>query len=137
MFLDDNSFGSFVYSQGSDLGGNQMYASMKIDFSIFSGSNNNTIIPSTAVLSQNYPNPFNPTTTINYSLNEASQVSIEVFNVKGQKVKTLVNDYQQAGTQSVDWNGLDDSNRSVASGVYFYKMKTDERSETRKMLLLK
>ena len=71
-------------------------------------------------------------------MNEGSDVTIEVFNVKGQKVTTLVNEYQEAGAQSVEWNGVDENNKSVSSGVYFYKMKAGGRyTSTRKMILLK
>ena len=137
MFLDDNSFGSSVQNAGTNLGGTQMYASMKINFGDFDGNDKNTIVPEENVLS-NYPNPFNPTTTIKFNVQANSKISIEVFNVKGQKVKQLVNERISAGEHSIVWNGSDDNNRSVASGIYFYKMKTDGRyTETRKMILLK
>ena len=139
FFLDDNSYGSFIQAHGENLGGTMMYTGLKIYFGDGgSEAGNNVVTSEIATLSQNFPNPFNPNTTIKYSLNEASQVSVEVFNVKGQLVKTLVNEYQTAGTQSVEWNGVDDNNTSVSSGVYFYKMKAGGRyTSTRKMILLK
>ena len=88
-------------------------------------------------LGYNYPNPFNPETTITYSLREASPVTIEIYNIKGQLVKTLVNDTKAAGTYTVVWNGMDNSNRSVSSGVYYYKMHAGKYSSTRKMILMK
>ena len=139
FFLDDNSYGSSIQGHGENLGGTQTYTAIKIFFGDpGSEVGNNVITPEIARLSQNYPNPFNPTTMINYSLNEASDVTIEVFNVKGQKVKTLVNEYQEAGAQSIEWNGIDENNKSVSSGVYFYKMRAGGRyTSTRKMILLK
>jgi FlgD Ig-like domain len=140
FFLDDNSYGSFIQAHGENLGGTMIYTSLKIYFGDNGGNNagNNLITPQIATLSQNYPNPFNPSTEINYSLNEAADVSIEVFNVKGQKVTTLVDDHQEAGQHEITWNGDDISGKSVTSGVYFYKMKAGERYiSTRKMILLK
>jgi len=138
MFFDDASFGSFIQSQGTNIGGNQCYASFKIDFSELVGSNNNTVAPAISQMSQNYPNPFNPSTTIEYNVTQPGNVSIEVFNVKGQKITTLVNDYKSEGKYNVVWNGKDDSNKSVTSGVYFYKMRAGGRyTDTKKMILLK
>jgi hypothetical protein len=89
-------------------------------------------------LDQNYPNPFNPTTTIKYTLAERGQVSLKVYNVAGQLVRTLVNDVQTPdAVRPVTWNGLNDSGQPVASGVYFYKLVTNNFSQTKKMVLLK
>jgi parallel beta-helix repeat protein len=85
----------------------------------------------------NYPNPFNPVTTIAYSLPEDSQISISIYNIKGQKVKTLVTGTQPAGEYNVSWNGKDESGKDVTSGIYFYKLKTQKNEIIRKMLLLK
>ena len=139
FFYDDNSFGSYIQSQGSNLGGNLEYASIKVDFSSMPGvgKDHNTVVTNDQDLS-NYPNPFNPTTTIKYNVKEAGNVAIEVYNVKGQKINTLVNDYATAGEHTVIWNGTDSNNHSVASGVYFYKMKAGGRyTSTKKMILLK
>jgi len=88
-------------------------------------------------LQGNYPNPFNPETTITYSVKEKSIVVLEVFNVKGQKVKTLVNGPVEAGNRQVIWNGTDDKGQGVSSGMYFYRMKTDGYSATKRMMLIK
>jgi hypothetical protein len=85
----------------------------------------------------NYPNPFNPSTTIKYSLREDSKVTLEIFNIKGQKVKTLVDKILPIGKHSIVWNGTDDNDRNVASGIYFYKFRADNFNKTKKMLLLK
>jgi len=95
------------------------------------------IIPQMNVLNQNYPNPFNPETSISFDIKEAGKVSLDIYNVKGQKVKTLLNDHREAGTHNIVWNGTDDNNRSVSSGIYFYKMKNGKFSSTKKMVLLK
>ncbi|NIR70305.1 T9SS type A sorting domain-containing protein, partial [candidate division KSB1 bacterium] len=80
-------------------------------------------IPQEFVLQQNYPNPFNPTTTITYGLPVDAKVSIKIFNILGQLVKTLVDENQKAGIKSVTWQGTNDAGRSVASGVYLYQMR--------------
>ncbi len=89
-------------------------------------------LPTTFSLEQNYPNPFNPRTTISYSLPEASQVTLDIYNILGQKVATLVDEYQEAGEHQVNWNSTGQS-----SGIYFYRLKAGEATEARKMLLLK
>ena len=94
-------------------------------------------IPSTFDLRQNYPNPFNPTTVIRYSLFKRSTVEITVFNVLGQEVKRLEDGVQAAGVYETSWDGTDRVGQPVASGVYFYQIKTGDFSETRKMMLLK
>jgi len=87
--------------------------------------------------SQNYPNPFNPETTISFTLPKGSHVSIEIFNVKGQKIKSLVHDIFLNGSHRVVWNGTNDDNQAVGSGVYFYRIKTNENTVTKKMILIK
>ena len=95
------------------------------------------IIPQANALSQNYPNPFNPETSIDFSTKEAGNVTIDIYNIKGQKVKTLLNEHRAAGRHTLVWNGRDENNRSVASGVYFYRMKNGKFSSTKKMILMK
>lgn len=91
----------------------------------------------TTELVGNYPNPFNPETTISYKLRKAGHVTLDIFNIKGQKVNSLVNKKQVQGNHTVIWNGRDDNNRAVASGVYFYKMRSGFFSSTKKMILMK
>jgi len=88
-------------------------------------------------LHPNYPNPFNPETTISYSLEHSGNVKIEVYNVKGQLVRTLINEAQNAGKHSAVWNGRDDHNRSVASGIYYYRLTAGSFTSTKKMVLMK
>jgi hypothetical protein len=90
--------------------------------------------PSEFRLNQNYPNPFNPTTTLTYQLPKASDVRLEVFDVVGRKVATLVSAKQGAGTHSVSFNA---SEFSLTSGVYFYRLSAGGRTETKRMTLLK
>jgi len=89
----------------------------------------------------NYPNPFNPSTTISFYLNteNTENTEISIFNIKGQKVKTLVNERLNSGLHSYNWNGDDNSGRSVSSGIYFYKLKTGDGrfTSTKKMILMK
>lgn len=84
-----------------------------------------------------FPNPFNPSTTISFNLSAKSDVSLNIYNVKGEKVKELVNEVLPAGKHAVVWNGKDDNEKQVSSGVYFYKMKSGNYRKTKKMLLLK
>ncbi len=88
-------------------------------------------------LHKNYPNPFNPETTISFSLAQAGEIKITIYNIKGQKVQTLVNDQLPTGKHSAIWNGTNDNGKKVTSGIYFYKLKTDSYVETKKMMMLK
>ena len=89
-------------------------------------------------LAQNYPNPFNPTTTIKYTLRDQAHVSLRVYNVAGQLVRTLVNEVQKPdGVTPIHWNGTNNAGQMVSSGVYFYKLVTKDFSQTKKMVLLK
>jgi flagellar hook capping protein FlgD len=94
--------------------------------------------PEQYALGNNYPNPFNPATTIKYALPEAGLAKLEVYNVVGQVVRTLVAGQQNAGRYVVQWDASDDSGRSLSSGIYFYRLQAgDEFLEVKKMLLLK
>lgn len=88
-------------------------------------------------LSENFPNPFNPVTTITYRLEESGDIDISVFNLMGQKVRTLVRGRVESGRHVVIWNGRDDEGRLVSSGVYLYRLHGERHSITRKMMLLK
>lgn len=88
-------------------------------------------------LSQNFPNPFNLETTIKYYLPRTCHVNIQIFNILGQRVRTLVNNFQKSGYREARWNGKDDANNPVSTGIYFYRIKAEKFTATRKMLLLK
>jgi len=102
-------------------------------------ANEDESIPSAnnVVLYKNYPNPFNPETTIIFSLPARMPVCLEVFNIKGQLVNRLIDEIKPAGTHKVVFNGLDINNHNIASGVYYYRIKTPSGVQMRKMLLLK
>ncbi len=93
--------------------------------------------PSAFLLSQNYPNPFNPVTNFKFSLPRASHVKIEIFNIVGQRVKTLLDEDMKAGVFVVDWNGEDEKGVEVSSGIYFYRVIAGNRSDIKKMVLLR
>ena len=88
-------------------------------------------------LEQNHPNPFNSSTTIRFELPSSTEIDLAVFNLAGQKVVTLAQGHREAGTYSLKWDGRDDDERELASGVYLYRLEADERVETRKLLLLR
>jgi hypothetical protein len=94
-------------------------------------------MPSEFILSQNYPNPFNPTTKIEFSLAKSGFVTLQIYDLLGRKVKTLVSEELTSGYKSVVWDGKNDAGDEVASGVYFYQLKVGDFSEPKKMLLLK
>ncbi|NIO28947.1 MAG: T9SS type A sorting domain-containing protein, partial [Candidatus Latescibacteria bacterium] len=97
-----------------------------------------TKLPLKYELSYNYPNPFNPVTTLRYDVpSPGSVVSIVIYNIKGQAVKRLMNQYKAPGFHSIAWNGKDDRGESVASGIYFVQMKAEGFRQTRKLVLLK
>nr|HPM03986.1 FlgD immunoglobulin-like domain containing protein [Candidatus Cloacimonadota bacterium] len=100
-------------------------------------NSSDSVLPKVTKLQGNYPNPFNPVTNISFSLKENSPVTIDIYNVKGQLVKQLVNEAMQAGNHTVVWNGKDQNNKSVSSGVYFYRMQSKNYAGTKKMLLMK
>jgi hypothetical protein len=89
------------------------------------------------VLRKNYPNPFNPVTNIEYSLKEETEVSLRIYNLRGQVVKDLFTGFQQAGEHKIVWEGLDNQQKEAATGVYFYRLKTDHYDKMYKMLMVK
>jgi hypothetical protein len=102
-------------------------------------SDNDIVDSVQTTLVGNFPNPFNPTTSIKFEIGNGKleNVSINIFNIRGQHVRTLVNGMYGAGTHTVVWNGTDDNGRSMSSGVYFYRMVADEYVNVRRMMLLK
>jgi len=136
MYLDDDTYGSSVQNIGQSTGGTMQYASLDITFAE-TPNTNGEVTPLTSMLQQNYPNPFNPETTISFNVAKSGNVDLDVYNMKGQLVKTLMNGSATAGLHQVVWNGNDNSGNKVASGVYFYKISNAGRSETMKMVLMK
>ncbi len=96
-----------------------------------------TTLPDEFSLGLNYPNPFNPSTTIRYTLPAASDVRLEILNILGQPVRTLVQRLESAGHKEIVWDGRDDSGNAMPGGIYIYRLKADQFSATRKMILAK
>jgi hypothetical protein len=104
----------------------------------YSQSEPQASLPKRYELFQNYPNPFNPNTVIKYNLHHAGNVKLTIYNILGQKVKTLVNEHQEAGYKSIIWDGKDERQKDVASGIYFYRIEVgDEYTAVKKMVLIK
>jgi len=102
-----------------------------------SGISDEVKLPLKYELSQNYPNPFNPTTQIQFTIPENQTVTLTIYDVLGRKVRTLVNSEMTVGKYLKTWNGINDSGANVASGVYFYRLKTDNYIKVRKMILMR
>jgi hypothetical protein len=93
--------------------------------------------PSEFALYQNYPNPFNPKTKIEFTLAKSGFVTLQIYNVLGRKVTTLISEHLSSGYKSVIWDGKDDDGKDIASGVYWYKLSFGDFSESKKLVLLK
>lgn len=94
-------------------------------------------IPVKTTMIGNYPNPFNPSTTINYAIAEDSPVTVQVYDMLGQLIATLVDEFQSAGVRSVTWNGVDDTGNPVSSGLYVYVLRSSDVVTSGKMMLMK
>ncbi|MBN2090432.1 T9SS type A sorting domain-containing protein [candidate division KSB1 bacterium] len=94
-------------------------------------------IPDNNILSYNYPNPFNPETTICYGLKTAGLTQIYIYNLMGQRIRTLLEMQQAAGLHQIRWDGRDDHGEMMSSGIYFYSIQSPEFSETKKMIMMK
>jgi hypothetical protein len=99
--------------------------------------NDEPSIPEDFILNQNYPNPFNSSTEIKYALPFACHISLDIYNISGEKVVTLYNGIKQAGYHSIIWNGKSSTGNETASGLYLYKLTTPKKALIEKMLLLK
>ena len=143
MYYEDNDLENGIYEyyitaiyEGSESLPSDV-AVAEIDFS---DAEEEILIPKVTSLIGNYPNPFNPTTTISFNLtteNTEKNTEIIIYNIKGQKVRMLLNERMSPGFHKVVWNGKDESGRNVSSGIYFYKFSAGNYSQTKRMLLLK
>ena len=122
ILVSDAQNGLFVLS----------FDGLKSDVVDYTGS-----LPDHFTLSANYPNPFNPSTRIDFTVPVKSKVELTVFNILGQPVTSLVDKVHEPGPYSVEWNGLNDANLQVPSGIYFYRLKTKSFTQTKRMILLK
>jgi len=121
-----------VYSPGEGAPSDTL--ELEIDTTV---ANADPALPGINVLHTNYPNPFNPSTTIALQIAQPGTVRLNIYNLRGQLVKTLANGRMEAGLHRLTWTGLDDAGRPVASGVYLYRLEGRGFSQSRKMLLLK
>jgi parallel beta-helix repeat protein len=139
--VSDLSAGTFYWRvSASTVDGKSSNYSKIATFTIKSVSavdNKNNAIPKEFAVSQNYPNPFNPSTVINYALPKASLVSIKIYDVLGQEVKTLMNIERQAGNYTAQWNGDNNFGKPVSSGIYIYRVTAGQYVKSMKMILLK
>ena len=88
-------------------------------------------------LMQNYPNPFNPITTIRFEINHSDHASVEIFDLKGRLIKTLLNKYMVAGQHTIKWDRTQKNGKNATSGIYFYRLSVDGIFQTKKMIILK
>ncbi len=112
------------------------FTTLNIEMQIIVPNNDPSVNTITSLIG-NYPNPFNPKTQISFNLRTSGLVSIKIYDIKGQRVNTLINDVLSAGNHAIVWTGLDSNNRKVSSGIYFYRMKSGNYTSTKKMILLK
>ena len=96
-----------------------------------------TLLPDVFALHQNYPNPFNPVTTIRFDVPEESRVRIDIYNVMGQKVAAVVDAHYQPGFHAVNWGGTTTSGSALSSGMYFYRIHTENFTAVKKLILVK
>ncbi len=130
--FDNNGFLDIAASISMD---NQIVILMNNVSTDISGAGEN--LPVEYRLAQNYPNPFNPSTEIEFALPSKADVSLEIYNILGQKVVTLLDEKLPAGTHRVTWDGNDSRGRQVSSGIYFYRLKTPDFDASKKMILMK
>jgi flagellar hook assembly protein FlgD len=93
-------------------------------------------MPTQYELLQNYPNPFNPSTKINFAIPKSSRVSIVIFDIRGNEIRSLVSEQFDPGIHSVNWEALDNNGNAVASGIYLYRIRAEDFSAVKKMVLL-
>lgn len=138
--LQELDFGTCVYKLVFDYENNRVASESMYNLTTYTyevTENGLVIVPEIFSSLYNYPNPFNPNTTISFSLPEDGFVELEVYNVKGQLVKSLLNEVTSVGTHSVEWNGIDNSGQKVSSGIYFSRLKTNKEVLNKKMILMK
>ncbi|MFC1898676.1 carboxypeptidase regulatory-like domain-containing protein [Candidatus Cloacimonadota bacterium] len=137
LYIDPNlPSGTYAYYVTALYGTYESVPSNEISVEVVSAGND--LITNGAELIGNYPNPFNPATQIAFAISEPGNVTIEIFNIKGELVRTIMNEYLSAGQHSVTWEGLDNNMKPASSGVYLYKMLSGYNfSSTKKMILMK
>ena len=138
FFLDENYLSNAVHSYriaSVDHAGNQSEYSDVVEVAVL--GIDGELIPAVFTLYQNYPNPFNPTTQIKYDLPKDAMVTINIYDVLGRMIKSLLNDNQTAGYHSLQWDATNDIGEGVSAGMYIYTIQAGEYQSTKKMVLLK
>lgn len=131
------SGGQYVIIASDDLGDETGAYFLVLLRSVTDVNENGNTVPTDFSVEQNHPNPFNPQTTIGYSLPRSAAVTIDIYNLLGERIRALVSQTMPPGKHGVVWDGRDDDGGEVSSGVYFYRLRADDFSATKKMLLLR
>ena len=134
--IDNDGNGDIVFSSAS-FAADKPHLYMIEHGGTLDVSEKNSLVPNEVVISQNYPNPFNPETTLQYSIPADGLVSIKVYDILGNKIKTLIEQWKSAGAHTEMWNGQNDNSQAVSSGVYFYQIKVGDKQVTKKMIFAK
>ena len=134
--IDNDGSGDIVFTSAS-FAADKPHLYMIEHSGILGASEENPSIPNKISISQNYPNPFNPETRFQYNIPADGVVSINVYDILGKKIKTLVNQLKSAGVYTETWSGQNDNNQMVSSGVYFYQVKVGDEQITKKMIFSK
>jgi hypothetical protein len=137
LILDDKSKMHLEDGSAINLPDGVTSARLVIGNESYLKDNESIVVPKAFALEQNYPNPFNPITTIKFALPEPSSVRLEIYNLLGQRVTTLIDKELPAGDYSAVWEGTDDIGQPVASGMYLYKIEAGKYKASKKMMLLK
>ena len=138
-YLDDSGLlsGDYFYYVTAVYAEGESEYSNEVLVLIYTSTDDSDIPSLTTELRNNYPNPFNPETRIDFSLKENGFVSIDIFNIRGQRIATLVNEFLEAGNHSIKWNGRTEQGSEATSGIFFYRMVSGDYAETKRMILLK
>jgi len=139
VFVDIDGDGDQDFFIGDDNGGLDFWRNMGLATGITDGEVD-VRIPTDFVLDQNYPNPFNPTTDIRFGIAERVSpvhISLKVYNVLGQEIRTLVDEVKAPGYHTVTWDGIDNNGNAVLSGIYFYQLRAEEFTSVRRMVFIK
>ena len=133
-----------MFASGSSFARNRICATIRLAVSSVTGPPPPTAVeegadpvPEAFSLGQNFPNPFNSETAIRFALEARGEVELVIYNLSGQRVAVLVDDERAAGRYELRWDGRDDQGRSLATGVYLYRLRVGTQVETRKLLLLR
>jgi hypothetical protein len=127
---------SFVAITSISSSSSDMTADFAVSFASSNDDDNQAMLPVLS-LGQNYPNPFNPSTSFDYSISTPGEVEINIYDILGRQIFQVVSGYHQPGSYTSTWHGTDENGEGVPSGIYFYKLVTEDETTARKMLLLK